>query len=149
MLSAFANHELSWATTAGGPLTSWNPDGTIARMRTSWWKQASSLAESRSDMATTNSSPVASSTPIDWAEYLLDLSFPEGIETPLPYYAKLVVLAPEAISSTTFAAPTIVAPRVSCPSVIPRGFVQAPHSHTFPPFPHEVGIDLGEGIEPA
>ena len=49
-------------------------------------------------------------------------------------YAKLIALAPAAISSTILAAPTIVAPSASCSSVIALGFVQAPQSHTFPPF---------------
>src|SRR5439155_9049673 len=48
-------------------------------------------------------------------------------------YANATVLAPEITSSTTFAAPTIVEPFSSCSSVIPRGLVHAPHSHTWPP----------------
>src|SRR5438270_407528 len=47
--------------------------------------------------------------------------------------ANATVFAPEITSSTTFAAPTIVEPLVSCSSVIPRGLVHAPHSHTWPP----------------
>src|SRR6478672_1194494 len=49
--------------------------------------------------------------------------------------AKATVFAPAAISSTTLAAPTMVAPLPTCSSVIPRGFVHEPHSHTAPPLP--------------
>src|SRR5438094_6540890 len=50
-----------------------------------------------------------------------------------PRQANATVFAPEITSSTTFAAPTIVEPFASCSSVIPRGLVHAPHSHTWPP----------------
>ncbi len=36
--------------------------------------------------------------------------------------------------STTLAAVTILAPGIKSASVIPRGLVQAPQSHTWPPF---------------
>src|SRR5512135_85874 len=36
-------------------------------------------------------------------------------------------------SSTTLAAPTMAEPFPRCSSVIPRGLVHAPHSHTWPP----------------
>src|SRR5438309_11392254 len=93
MLSACANQELSRPTTEEGPLTSWNPDGTSARMRTSGWPQASSLSESRSDKATTKSSPVASSTLIIVLTRFPDLSFPEMIEAPNLLTLPLVSLA--------------------------------------------------------
>src|SRR5205823_9999414 len=47
--------------------------------------------------------------------------------------AKATVFAPATTSSTTLAAPTMVAPLARCSSPMPRGLVQAPHSHTWPP----------------
>src|SRR5207247_5940940 len=49
------------------------------------------------------------------------------------YQANATAFAPATTSSTTFAAPTIVAPLTTWSSVIPRGLVQAPHSQTCPP----------------
>ncbi len=49
-------------------------------------------------------------------------------------YAKATGVAPLAMASTIVAAPTMVAPGTVCSSVSPCGLVQAPHSHTFPPF---------------
>ena len=50
-------------------------------------------------------------------------------------YANATERAPRTISSSTLAAPTILAPLVSCSSVMLRGLTQAPHSQTSPPLP--------------
>ncbi len=47
--------------------------------------------------------------------------------------ANATVLAPCMTSSTTLAAPTMTDPLRSCSSPMPRGFAQAPQTHTEPP----------------
>jgi hypothetical protein len=59
-------------------------------------------------------------------------------------HANATVFAPTMTSSTTLAAPTIVAPLLTCPSVIPRGLVHAPHSQTWPPLPGEPEVGHSE-----
>jgi hypothetical protein len=58
-----------------------------------------------------------------------------GLLVGRPDQAKLTVFAPATTCSTTMAAPTIWAPFASPSSVMPRGFVQTPQSHTSPPWP--------------